>query len=447
MTDGRYKDIVEEVFSKSSKADDRVSALFTRLNNPPQVSLENGEINPCDLKESPAAKDTGSLGNTLFQSAKNAKHEFGSKRTIKNKELIHQVRTVVVVVVVFVLAFLVGSYLRQYGNDSTKMMQEKQYVNRSQIVSPLQKQPLLNVQPESVSAKIIKKEMPELQTEPIQPDVQEVFEQPPPQIESGPAPPPAKTAPVDPEEFISRWMKKAPQGNSVSGKINKNSTALDWQHVINWGRLLGQISATIPKTVQLSVLESGDGSQMFLEGRALSADAVHDFVDALSTNRQVKSAELTQIRIGKWKSQDLLKFSINCCLVSDTKTPGSVDGDYNNSGFDRGRLFTPTEAEKFFGSTQPICEQAGCKVKSLLLSPKDAVFEDKKTNGRITKKHTVLTILGGYQNILKAVEKLQNRPQGVWLDSVSIQEGSGTDSLECSMGISVYVADGAGRKN
>jgi Tfp pilus assembly protein PilN len=367
VTDGRYKDIVEEVFSKSTKADNRVSSLLTRLKEPPQASLEKGEMNPCDLKESPAAKE--------------AKYEFESKRTIKNKELIHQV-SIVAVAVVFVLAFLVGGYLRQHGNDSTKVMQEKQSVNRSQMVSPLQTQPLLDVQPESVSAKII-----------------------------------------------------------------QNSTALDWQHVINWGRLLGQISATIPKTVQLSVIESGDRSQMFLEGRALSADAVHDFADALSTNSQIKSAELTQTRIGKWNSQDLLKFSISCSLVSDTKTPANVDGDYNNSGFDRGRLFTPTEAEKFFAGTQPICEQAGCKIKSLLLSPKDAVFEDKKTNGRITKKHAVLTLLGGYQNILKAVEKLQNRPQGVWLDSVSIQEGSETGSLECSMGISVYVAEAASRKN
>ena len=382
MTDGRYKDIVEEVFSKSTKADDRVSSLFTRLKHPPQVSLENGEMSPSDLKESPAEKDTGSLGNKLFQSAKGAKCEFGSKRTIKNKKLIHQVRTVLVaglIAVVFVLAFLVGSYLRQYGNNLTKMMQEKQYVNRSQIVSPLQKQPLLNIQPESSSTKII-----------------------------------------------------------------QNSTPLDWQHVIDWGRLLGQISATIPKTVQLSVIESGDHSQMFLEGRALSADALHDFVDALSTNSQIKSAELTQTRIGKWKSQDLLKFSIICCLVSNTKTPGSVEGDYNNSGFDRGRIFNPTEAEKFFGSIQPVSEQAGCKMKSLLLSSKDEVFEDKKTNGRITKKHAVLTLLGGYQNILKAIEKLQNRPQGVWFDSVSIQEGSGTGRLECSMGISVYVAEGVG---
>ncbi len=376
MTGGKNKDIVEEVFSRSMKADDRISALFTHSKHPPQVSFEKGKKSPSDLKESPAAKDIGSSGNEQFQSTKGAKHESPSKGT--NKRLTRQVRTIAAAgLVLFGLAFLVGSYLRQDGNDSTKIMQEKQYVNRSEIVSPLENQPLLDVQPES-----------------------------------------------------------------VSGKINKNSTALDWQHVINWSSLLDEISAKIPKAVQLSVLESGDGSEMFLEGRALSTDAVYNFVEALSTNRQIKSVELTKTGIGKWESQDMLTFSINCYLVSDTKTPGSVDGDYNNSGFDRSRLFTPKEAEKFFGSIQPGSEHTGCMVKSLLVSPKDAVFEDEKTNGRITKKHALLTLLGGYQNILKAVEKLQNHSQGVWFDSVSIKQDSGTGRLECSMGISVYVAEG-----
>ena len=382
MADGEHKDIVEEVFSKSKKADDRVSALFTRLKHSPQVLLEKDEDSHSDLQDSPAAKDIGSLGNKPFQSAKGANYEFGSKRTIKNKKLTLQVRTVVVaglVAVLFVLAFLVGGNISQHGNASTKMPPANQYVNPSEIVSPLKKQPLLDVQPESVSA-----------------------------------------------------------------DISKNSTPLDWQPVIHWRRLLSQISAAIPKTVQLSVLESGDSSQLFLEGRALSADALHDFADALSTNGQVKSAELTQTRIGKWKSQDLLKFSISCCLVSDTKTPDSIEGDYNNSAFVSGKLFTTTGAEKFFAGVQPVSEQAGCRVKSFLLSPKDAVFEDKRTSGRITKKHAALTILGGYQNILKAVEKLQNRPQGVWFDSVSIQEGGETGPLECSVGISVYVAEGVG---
>jgi hypothetical protein len=366
VTDDRHKDIVKEVFSKSTKADDRISSLFTRLENPQQVSLENDQISPPDFNESPAAKEAGL--------------QFASKRTIKNKKSIHPAG-MVVVAAILVSAFFVGGYLRQPGNVSAKMSQQTQSVNSSEPVSPLQKQPLVDVQPGSVSAKFI-----------------------------------------------------------------QNSTPLDWQHVINWGRLLGQISATIPKTVQLSVLETGDGSQMFLEGRALSADALYDFADALGTNSQINSAEITQTRIGKWNSQELLKFSISCSLVSLAKTPPGTDADYNNSGLDPDRLFTPAEAVKFFGSTKQISEQAGCKARSLLLSPNDEVFEDK-TNGRITKKHAALTILGGYQNILKAAEKLQNRPQHVWFDSVSIQENTGMEALECSMGISVYVADGASRKN
>ena len=379
MADGKNKDIVEEVFGRSKKADDRISALFACVKKPPQVSLDKGEESSSGSKESPAAKDVDTSGNKLFQSAKGTRYEFLSKRTIKYKELIHQVRKVVAAgLVVFLLVLLMGSNLRQHENDSIKTMQEKQYVDLSEIERLSEKQPLLNVHPEN-----------------------------------------------------------------VSGKINKNSTTLDWQNVINWGCLLNEISATIPKTVQLSVLKSDNGPEMFLEGRALSADAVYNFVDALSTNSQVKSAELVKTGIGKLESQDLLTFSINCCLVSDTKMLGSVDGDYKNSGFDRIRLFTPKEAEKFLSRVRSVSEHSGCMVKSLLVSPKDAVFEDEKTNGRIIRKYAVLILLGGYQNILKAVEKLQNSSQGIWFDSVGIKQGSETGVLECSMGISVYVAGGA----
>ncbi len=382
MTGDKNKNIVEEVFSRSMNVDDRISALFACFEHPPQDSLEEGQKSPSDLKESPAAKDTGSSDNKPFQSAKGARHESLPERTIKNKDSTRRVRTVVVAgFAVLVLAFFVGGYLVRQGTASTKTMPQEQYVNRSEIISPLETEPLLNVPPEPV-----------------------------------------------PE------------------KINKNSMsmALDWQHFIDWSSLLDEISVTIPKTVQLSVIESGDGSEMFLEGEALSTDAVYDFVDALGTNRQVESAELTKTGIGKGESQDMLTFSINCSLVSGTKTPGSVDGDYDNSGLDRSRLFTPKEAETFFDSIEPVLEDTGCMVKSLLISPKDAVFEDEKANGRITKRHAAITLQSGYQNISKVVEKLQNRSQGVWLDSFSIKQGSGTGRLECSMGISVYVAEGAG---
>jgi len=351
MTGDKNKDIVEEVFSRSMKVDDRISALLACSKPPPQVSLEKRQKSPSDLKGSPAAKDTGSSGNKPPQSPKGATHESLPERTIKNKDSIRRVRIVVAAgFAVLVPAFFVGGYLVQQGTASTKTMPQEQYANRSEIVRLAENQPVLDVQPEPVPA-----------------------------------------------------------------EIDKNLKTVDWQQVIDWSSLLNEISATIPKQVQLSVIESGDGSEMFLEGEALSADAVYDFVDALSANRQVKSAELAKTGIGTGESQGMLTFSISCCLVSDTKTPGSVDGDYNNSGLDRSRLFTAGEAEEFFGSIQPVSEHTGCAVKSLLVSPKDALFEDEKTNGYITKKHAALTLL----------------------------EGGGTGELECSMGISVYVAEGA----
>jgi len=473
MTGSKDKDIVEEVFGRSMNVDDRVSALFTCLERPPQVSLEG-------MKQSHAAKDAGSSDNKLFQSAKGAKYESLPKRAIRNKKLVHQVGTVVVAgLAVLILALFVSSYLRQHGNDSTRMMQERQYVNRSEIVSPLESQSLLDVQLESVSRKIYKNSaalnwqhvinwrslldettatMPKtvqlsvlerddgsemfLEGEALSPDAVYSF------VEAFGTNRQVKSAELtENRSEIVGPLENQPvldvRPESVSGKIPKNSTALDWQHAIDWSSLLGEISATTPKTVQLSVLESGDGLEISLEGEALSTDAVYSFVNGLRANRQVKSAELVKTGIAKGESQDMLTFSIICSLALDRKTPDSIDGDYDNSGFDRSRVFASKEAEKFFGGIQSASEHAGCTVKSLLVSPKDSVFKDEKTNGRIIKKRAVLTLLGGYQNILKALEELQDRSQGVWLDSVSIKQCSGTGRLECSMGISVYVAEGS----
>jgi len=369
MSGGKDKDIVEEVFGRSMKADDRASALFGCIERPSQVSVETAEERRGDLNGSGGAKG----GNC----------ENPSKGT--NKGLSCQVWIIAAGgLILSGLVFFVGGYFMQDGNASTEMMPEQQYVKRSETVSPPERSALGNVEPENV------------------------------------------------------------QAETVSEKIDENITALDWRPAIYWGRLLSEISATMPRTIHLSIIESADGSEMLLGGAALSADAVLRFVGSLSSNRQVKSAKLTKTDIGQRNPQDMLIFLIRCSLVSDTETAGGVDGGDNNSGFDRSRLFSPKEAEKFFGSINAVSERTGCVVKSLLVSPKDGVFADAKTNSRITQEHAVLALQGGYQNIMKAVQKLQNHSQGVWFDSVSIKQDGETGGLECSISISVYVADDAG---
>ena len=369
MIGDKNKDIVEEVFDRSMKVDDRVSALFGCIERLSQVSNEKARISRDKLTDSGEPKD---------RDCENA-----SKVT--NKRLSRHFWTIAAGgLVLLVLAFSAGGYFTQGGNASTKLMPKQQYVKRSETVTPPKRDALGNVESENIPVK------------------------------------------------------------AFSEEVNKKITALDWRPVINWGRLLNEISATIPKTIHLNVIKSTDGSEMLLEGAALSADAILHFVDSLSSNRQVKSAKLTKTDIGRRNSQDTLTFFIRCSLVSDTQPVGSFNDDDKNSGFDKTRLFGPKEAEKFFGGINSVSERTGCVVKSLRVSPKDAVFEDEKTSSRITKKHAVLKLLGGYQNITKAVKKLQSHSQGVWFDSVSIKQGSETGVLECSMGISVYVADSAG---
>ena len=353
MTDDKKKDIVTEVFGKSEKADDRVSALFTCLGGPGQFSLQAEEKRP-----------SKAMGPSQLAA--------GARNDSPNGKLSRQAGTVAAVgLIAFALLFLAGRYLRQYGNAATQIVPEEQHVSHSETVSPSEKQPSSNVQHEPVST----------------------------------------------------------QREPASAGTSKASSLSHSQQTINWGRLLDDVRAAIPESVQLSVLESDNGSEMFLEGKAISTHAVHDFVQGLSTNKQIKSAGLARTSIEKLNSQNLLTFSINCDLVSEIKTPGGADSSGDTSGLDKSKLLTPKEAEEFFADIKPVSRQTGCIVKSLLISPNDALFEDTRTETRIRKEHAILTLLGSYQNILKAVEKLQDHSQGVRFDSVSIKQGRQTGRI------------------
>ena len=383
MSDYKNKDIVQEVFSRPNKDDDNISAIFSNIVYPSQVPLEKGGKGPSASNEIPVATDTGSSDNILSQPVKGTEHEIAAKKAIKHKELIQQIGTVVGAGLV--LMVLVFFVGSHLG----------QHGNDSTKTMPQQQ--YVN------RGEIVN----------------------PPAIQP--------LASIQPE--------------SVSKNISNSIAALDWQNVIDWNLLLDEISRTIPRKIQLSVIESGDSSEMFLEGRASSTDVVYYFVDALSANRQIKSAELTKNGIEKRNSEDLLAFSIICSLVSKTEKPGSLDGDHSNSGLDKNSLFSPKEAEELFDGIQQVSEDAGCTVNSLLVSPKNVVFKNENTNSRITKNHAVLRLRGGYQDISKTVEKLQNHSRGVWIDAMSIRLSNGIGGLECGMGISVYVVEDSGGKN
>jgi len=60
----------------------------------------------------------------------------------------------------------------------------------------------------------VTQKMPELQTELVAPDAQDVFEQPAPQIKPEPVAQPTQITPINAEEYITQWMRKEHRQNS-----------------------------------------------------------------------------------------------------------------------------------------------------------------------------------------------------------------------------------------
>jgi Tfp pilus assembly protein PilO len=105
-------------------------------------------------------------------------------------------------------------------------------------------------------------------------------------------------------------------------------------------------------------------------------------------------------------------------------------------------LFDPAEAENFFTNIGNKSEEAGCIVSLLTLSPGSPTSEEKrsKSNHYITKQQATLSVAGGYENIVTLMDKLQDSPKKVCIDSVGINaDDMDTVHLECEMTITIYV--------
>ena len=101
----------------------------------------------------------------------------------------------------------------------------------------------------------------------------------------------------------------------------------------------------------------------------------------------------------------------------------------------RVRLFNPVEAGEFFSNIQTKAEQVNCILSSLTFSS-----ARPETNGYITAQSATLSLLGGYENIMALMHKLQDGPKQVCIDSVEINSNE-QDSvlLECGMTVTIYV--------
>ena len=109
-------------------------------------------------------------------------------------------------------------------------------------------------------------------------------------------------------------------------------------------------------------------------------------------------------------------------------------------------LFTVKEAKEFFSDLQAISEQEGCVVYSLNFDTGDRQSDTGQSDAGqsedasgIAVHSAMLSVIGGYNDIVKLVERLKARPQKIWIESFRLTSHSdGTGHLRCDINIKIY---------
>jgi Tfp pilus assembly protein PilO len=104
-------------------------------------------------------------------------------------------------------------------------------------------------------------------------------------------------------------------------------------------------------------------------------------------------------------------------------------------------LFAVKEAKEFFSDLQAISEQAGCAVYSLNFitgGQRSEAGQSEDASG-IAANSAVLSVIGGYNDLIKLLERLKARPQKVFIDSFKMAgHNDGSGRLRCDMTVKIY---------
>jgi Tfp pilus assembly protein PilO len=105
----------------------------------------------------------------------------------------------------------------------------------------------------------------------------------------------------------------------------------------------------------------------------------------------------------------------------------------------RNELFTVEEARAFFASLAAIGSQVGCAIQSVAQpSNQSNNGEQGDVKSAVVGKKATVTIVGGYNDIVRFLNKISCWQRKVWIDSVSIDTGSGTGKLKCQANFTLY---------
>lgn len=108
------------------------------------------------------------------------------------------------------------------------------------------------------------------------------------------------------------------------------------------------------------------------------------------------------------------------------------------------RAFPPNKAEEFFSDLEAFCEQTSCIMASLSYlrdSTRRPVAREGGANHLLwTHRSVALTVHATYGSVVRLIEKLQARPQKVWIDALRIgPSDQGPGRVACDLVVTIYV--------
>ncbi len=124
---------------------------------------------------------------------------------------------------------------------------------------------------------------------------------------------------------------------------------------------------------------------------------------------------------------------LNSNLKVHSQTLENLRGKYEQH---KQLFFDANSAKEFLAGIQTVAEQNGCMIQNLRFLPQRD-FPQLGSGIAAAQHQTSLKILGGYGNILKFLNTLQNRTQRVTVDSLNIEIDNQTGGLECDLLISL----------
>jgi Tfp pilus assembly protein PilO len=114
--------------------------------------------------------------------------------------------------------------------------------------------------------------------------------------------------------------------------------------------------------------------------------------------------------------------------------------------FDRrqNELFTQGEMQGFFGSLQAVARRSGCVIQSVtsVADEKPGSQNQRDASGIISRK-AVITINGGYGNIIKFLRELQTYKRKVWIESFKMDASGNSGKLKCQVVLMLYCIERA----